>query len=189
MSVKSVAKKTTIPPSLWIAAGGALIVAGLFAGRKRVQALLNGSKLEGLHPKAKERFTAFLTEVQNRLGYSVYITSGYRTQQRQAALQKGNKYAVSAGTSPHVYGLGIDANFSKDGRALTSKTSPNDWEASGIPALARRYGMRWGGDFASRDVVHFDYGWSPALAQSKLKEAKARFGETGWFTADLRQIV
>lgn len=189
MSGRRAVKVANRRPLIWIAAGGILLAVGLFAGRKQIVRFINGSKLNELHPVAREKITAFLNKVQQQLGYTVRITSGYRTQQRQAELQQTNKYAVSAGTSPHVYGLAIDANFSKNGRTLHAKSSLAEWEASGIPTLARNLGLRWGGDFAARDTVHFDYGWGPAVARAKLQAAKARFGDKKWFTADLRTIV
>lgn len=189
MSGQGTVKVRDRRPLLWLTAGGVLLAAGLLAGRRVVAQLINGSRLSELHPRARARIAAFLEAVQQRLGYSVRITSGYRTQQRQAELQRVNPYAVSAGTSPHVYGLAIDANFSKGGETLHSRSSLAAWEASGIPALARAYGLRWGGDFTTRDTVHFDYGWGASIAQAKLREAKARFGEARWFTADLRTIV
>lgn len=172
-----------------LSVGGVLLVGGLLAGRKRIAKLFSDLKLEGLHPMAKARIAAFLSDVETQLGYKPIITSGYRTQAQQQKLQQsGNPNAVSAGTSPHVYGLAIDANFTKDGVQLHSRSGRLAWEQSGIPALARRHGLRWGGDFNKPDVVHFDYGWSPTIAVAKLNEAKARYGAQ-WMQADLRQIA
>ena len=172
-----------------LSVGGALLVGGFLAGRARIARLFNDRKLDGLHPLARARMVAFLSEVEARLGYTPTITSGYRTQAEQQRLQRaGNANAVSAGTSPHVYGLAIDANFTRRGARLHSGSGRAAWEMSGIPALARRHGLRWGGDFSRPDVVHFDYGWSPTIAAAKLNEATARFGGQ-WMQADLRQIV
>ena len=172
-----------------LAVGGALRGGGRLAGRARIARLFNDRKLDGLHPLARARMAAFLSEVEARLGYTPTITSGYRTQAEQQRLQRaGNANAVSAGTSPHVYGLAIDANFTRRGAQLHSGSDKAAWEMSGIPALARRHGLRWGGDFSRPDVVHFDYGWSPTIAATKLNEATARFGGQ-WMQADLRQIV
>lgn len=171
-----------------IALGGALLIGGLCAGKKKIVQLFSDIKLNDLNPAAKEKFTAFLNDVKTNLGWEPVITSGYRTQQRQAALMKTNAKAVSAGTSPHVYGLAIDANFRKYGLQLSSKSSVSAWEASGIPKLARQHGLRWGGDFSNADVVHFDYGWDPTIAQATFKKAVETYGND-WMKADLRTLV
>ena len=51
------------------------------------------------------------------------------------------------------------------------------WEATGVPAIARELGIRWGGDFVGKesgDFVHFDKPLKPMAELQQL--AKNQFG-------------
>jgi hypothetical protein len=110
-----------------------------------------------LHPQAQARFLKLLEAIEAR-GYRVELTSSYRL--------GGNDY--------HGFGLALDLNIihlatgQRYGMSV-GKTKKADWEATGVPALIRSMGFRWGGDFttpwmhqgvlhAAYDPVHVDLG-------------------------------
>lgn len=116
--------------------------------------------VKSLNPQAQLLFTNFIKDVEKETGYTVYITSAYRSFGEQADLKAQNPNNASAGNSFHNYGLAIDINGVKDGVfELRKSTSKEEWESSGIPAIAQRYNLRWGGNFSSyHDPIHFDLG-------------------------------
>lgn len=132
--------------------------------------------IEGLHPAERSRFARLIGHIQEKTGWRVIVTSGYRSYAEQAALKAQNASNAAAGSSFHNYGLALDINAEKDGVTLRKATSKAAWEASGIPALARGMGFRWGGDFPTyHDPVHFDVGGRYDI--NKLKKlAVAQFG-------------
>lgn len=108
-----------------------------------------------LAPSAQPIFREFIRRVE-ALGYSVIITSAVRTFKNQAG-QGGDNARV--GYSTHEYGLATDINLQKGTSYWRKSTPKSEWEATGVPAIARSLGMRWGGDFQSYkggDEVHFD---------------------------------
>lgn len=153
-----------------IAAGGALLLAAglMLSHRQRM--------LTQLHPIAREVFRDFIDEVEARTGWRVVITSGYRSHaQQQRLVDAGNPYAVAPGSSPHNYGMAIDINLVKDGQRIGMRSSNAAWVATGVVDIAKRYGLRWGGEFRNRDRVHFDVGWSPSAARAFGLRAQAQF--------------
>lgn len=117
-------------------------------------------KLETLHDEVKERFYQFV-EAINKKGYKAEITSSYRSFQKQQEIK--NKYgsiAATPGKSPHNYGLALDiVLYDKNGKKYGNKNiKKSEWESTGVPAMARKMGFRWGGDFKNHpfDPVHFD---------------------------------
>ncbi len=108
------------------------------------------------------RFINFITES----GYAVTITSTYRTYQEQLNLWNkyhGKRAVAVPGTSKHEVGNAIDINLIniKTGDRLMMKSSLADWQATGVPAIAKSMGIQWGderhiGQFGGRaDRVHF----------------------------------
>jgi hypothetical protein len=114
------------------------------------------AKARLLHPDAQPRFLALLQAIE-ALGYRVLLTSSWR----------------AGGTDPHAYGLALDLNIIHIATGVqygmkVGRTSKAEWEATGVPALIRRLGFRWGGDFvtpwpdlqgnlhAAYDPVHVD---------------------------------
>lgn len=108
-----------------------------------------------LSPSAQDKFREFIRRSEAK-GYTVIITSGVRTFKNQS--QQGGDNA-RVGYSTHEYGLAIDVNLQSGTSYWRKSTSKEDWEATGVPKIARDLGMRWGGDFTSYkggDEVHFD---------------------------------
>jgi len=114
--------------------------------------------LEQLHPAAQRPFRKLLEAIQEDLGWEVIITSSYRSFAKQASLYAQNNKNARPGRSYHNYGLALDINLRKDGQQLRKASSKQAWEASGMPALARKRGFKWGGDFVNyHDPVHLDW--------------------------------
>ena len=132
--------------------------------------------MASLHPEAKERFLKFINTVEKG-GYTVFLTSGYRSFQKQKELRdqfEAGKVPAAArpGYSYHNYGLAIDLNLIRNGKRYGLRTPREDWIKTGVPEVAKRMGLRWGGDF--KDNVHFDY---PIYTTAVLLEkAKKQFG-------------
>lgn len=97
-----------------------------------------------LHKTFGPKVVQLLAYAQKK-GYTVTITS---------ALRPGDN-------GFHGKGGAIDINLAKDGQVWglrVGQTSKQAWEDTGLPAYARSIGLRWGGDFSTPDVVHFDIG-------------------------------
>jgi len=146
------------------------------------------AKARQLHPQAQPKFLALLLAIE-KLGYRVEITSAYR----------------AGGTDAHAYGLALDINLVhvRTGQRYGMNvgfTTKAQWEATGVPALIRAWGYRWGGDFVTPwlykgvlhpgyDPVHIDLfsKWAP---KSLSAAAVALAASTGIKLADLdrRQV-
>jgi hypothetical protein len=113
--------------------------------------------LKDLNPMAVTRFKKFIADVEQKLGYKVIITSGYRDFKQQAKEHAANAKNAPAGRSYHNYGLAIDINLVK-GTKVINKSSPMAvWADSGVLKIAKDNGLTWGGSFAGYyDPVHFD---------------------------------
>lgn len=108
-----------------------------------------------LNTKAQVVFRKFIDAVSNETGYTCLITSSFRDFSKQENLDSSIK--ANVGFSYHNYGFAIDTNWILGAYRLTSKSTKAQWQNSGIPAIAKRFGLRWGGDFTKIDIVHFDY--------------------------------
>jgi hypothetical protein len=100
-----------------------------------------------LNPVAKPIFSKFIADVTNS-GWNVIITGGSRP--FDTSTYPNGDY--------HMYGLGLDINAQNGTTYLSSHSSIQDWIDSGIPALAVKNNIAWGGNFVTPgpDVVHFD---------------------------------
>ena len=118
----------------------------------------------------------FLTELSNLYpGYTLKINSTYRSYQRSLELKTINTENSSAGNSPHNYAYGLDMNVVDPNGFIFTKSYRKPWVESGIPAIATKLGMRWGGDFSSYvDCVHFDA--TPVTKASKINAKKDNTG-------------
>lgn len=113
--------------------------------------------LKDAHPKARGIFRRFIREIENKTGFKVQITSLYRTPEHQARLYAEDNRNARPYYSMHNYGLAIDMILSKDGTEIRKATPREAWERTGVPAIANKYGLIWGADFAGYyDPVHFD---------------------------------
>lgn len=88
-------------------------------------------------------------------GVRIYVTSSLRK-----PLQKISGAVVSqAKMSNHYVGCAFDCNlYDRKGKLWTSKdlAYPKGEIKEFIEAV-KKEGIRWGGDFKEKDVVHFDY--------------------------------
>ncbi len=106
---------------------------------------------------ARYRFRAFLYAVRS-LGYNIIITSGLRTAAEQNRLHAINPKNAKGGGSSHETGKALDLNFTKGAIHLRKASPLEDWNNSGIPALAAFFGIKWGGTAYKTyyDPVHFE---------------------------------
>jgi len=99
--------------------------------------------LQGVHPEVARRFSAF-SGLLRAYGYTVQVTSGFRSIEKQTALyqarQRGEHPLPVArpGCSEHNHGLAIDAVVNL----------PNHF----IGPVARAFGLVWAGP---ADPVHY----------------------------------
>lgn len=142
-----------------------------------------------LHPQAQARFLNLLLAIE-AAGYRVELTSSYRL--------GGNDY--------HGFGLALDMNIihiatgQRYGMSV-GKTSKADWEATGIPALIRAHGFRWGGDFvtpwtdlngkqhAAYDPVHVDLGKVYDITELRAAALSLAGSATALAHFDRRKVV
>lgn len=131
--------------------------------------------VESMHPKLRQRFADFFTEVEEKLGLYVISTSGLRTTAQQSGLDSKNEDNAEPGLSDHEYGFAQDINVAdKTGKIILRKATPKkQWIDSGVVSIAKKHGFKWGGDFNSYyDPIHFynDFGL-PATKMLAMKKA------------------
>lgn len=115
-------------------------------------------RINDLHPHIRERASAFINAVQDRLGIKLRLTDGYRTWEEQAELYAKGRSApgnivtdARAGESYHNYGLALDVVPMLDGQPQYGTAKWNK-----IAQIGKEYGFKWGGDFNSiSDKPHF----------------------------------
>lgn len=97
-------------------------------------------------------------------GWSLSITSGYRSQAAQARLvarwNRGSRSGLTsrpAASSAHSRGLAVDLAFAFRGRSVPVSATPRAAFAQ-LAALMAPYGVRWGGEWASPSPNHFELG-------------------------------
>lgn len=125
---------------LLLVGGGLLLLGASVAAR--VLSRMNARYIADLHPVARETFRAFVSRVERELGWQVRIISGFRTGDDQRIVRARGETATTTMRSAHNYGLAIDINCSRAGRVLRKGSSRAEWEASGIPQLARSMNLR-----------------------------------------------
>jgi len=130
-----------------------------------------------LHPGAQPKFRAFMEAAQTYAaakGYEYKAICGTRSWEEQAALYaqgrtRPGKIVTKAapGSSFHNFGLAIDCGVFKDGVYLDD-ANPDvaDRIHREVSAIAKRNGLRWGGDFKTiTDMPHFELDTTLTLAQ------------------------
>ncbi len=173
MMAQSLRTEKWVSPLL-LAGGGLLLLAAAVA--RRLSA--NAREIALLNPMARARFRELVRRIEQELGWTVVITSGYRTPSDQEILRAQGQTSTKAMRSSHNFGMGIDIVCYRDGRKLGKASSKRAWLESGIPQLAKGMGFRWGGDFTREpDRVHFDWQWGPRVVKRWQDSAKAQFGE------------
>jgi hypothetical protein len=108
-----------------------------------------------------DRFDKFIQEIETTTDWRVHVTSGFRTAEEQAELREEDPRNARSGKSKHNLGRAIDINLypahSVWGGWLRKNTPKKTWEMSGILPIARKHGLKWGGNFKNYyDPVHFE---------------------------------
>lgn len=113
--------------------------------------------IDNLNKSVQERFKKVISRIEKETGWSVLITSGYRTFAKQAELHKQNPSNAKPGYSLHNYGLAIDFNLFKGADWIRKASPKSKWEETGAIKIIKEEGFRWGGDFKTYyDPVHID---------------------------------
>ena len=107
------------------------------------------------------RFGKFVEDVENESGWKVKIISGLRTKEEQIQLKRDNPRNAAVNKSRHVLGRALDINLYKRvgiNTILLKKSSSNAmWRKTGVPEIAKRYELLWGGTYKNyHDPVHFE---------------------------------
>ena len=102
-------------------------------------------------------FEEFIYRIHSETPYYVYITSSYRSTEKQRELYKQNSKNAKPGTSPHEFRRAIDINLIGINGRIRKWHSKEIWKKTGIPTIAEEMGFRWGGNFKNyHDPVHFE---------------------------------
>jgi hypothetical protein len=125
---------------------------------------INNSALNELGEINKEyaaRFKSFIDDTEKETGWKVEIISGLRSKEEQIQLKRDNPQNAAVNKSRHVLGRAIDINLYKREGIFTlrlKKFSPKaSWQKTGIPEIAKRYRLLWGGTYRNyHDPVHFE---------------------------------
>jgi len=116
----------------------------------------NATKLDNLGSN-QDKFEELIHRIHRETPYLVYITSGYRSTERQKALYKQNTKNARPGSSPHEFKRTIDINLIGPKGFIRKSDSKRTWQQTGVPKIADELGFRWGGNFNTyHDPVHFD---------------------------------
>lgn len=120
----------------------------------------NCQHIKSLRPSVRKNFAYFLEDAKKQ-GYYGVITSSERSYQEQEYYYKKDKRNAPPGSSSHELKKAADIDFyDKNGKLLLTKsTSRFTWLKTGLPKLAKEYGLDWGGTFKNyADNNHFYYG-------------------------------
>ena len=133
---------------------GRVVSEGSLIGYRRI--------LPDIHPDARNTFEYFFKELEETYkGYYITLNSTGRSIEKSIELYEKDNKNAKPGRSLHNYNASIDINLTDrvTGKTLlkeTTKTSKADWINSGLPDIAKKYGIGWGGDFSNYwDPVHF----------------------------------
>lgn len=125
---------------------------------------INNSELNNIALVNKdyaERFEHFVEDIESETGWKVAIISGLRSREEQIQLKRDNPRNASVSKSRHVSGRAIDLNLYKRNGLLTVRlkksSSKSLWLKTGVPDIAKRYRLLWGGTYRYyHDPVHFE---------------------------------
>lgn len=137
---------------------------------------LNESRWNNLHPDIKPFVRAFINEVQDIYGITIWIAvDGHlRTFAQQKKLYNqgrtipGKKVTnARPGRSYHNYGLAIDLY------QITPKTTAGKLDNK-VAQIGIKYGFDWGGEWEDKDLPHFqmtfNYSWQQLLQKYNKKD-------------------
>lgn len=116
----------------------------------------NCQHIRSLKPSVRGNFRNFLAEAKAN-GYDGVIISSRRSYEEQEYYKEEDPRNASPGTSLHEKRMAGDINFYRKGKlVLTKNTSKSKWLNSGLPQLAKEFGLQWGGNFKGyADNNHF----------------------------------
>lgn len=109
----------------------------------------------------RNRLLLVFKQMREEHGYEMVLLEGYRSPERQAALQALGPSVTQAGPfeSLHQHGMAADCAFMKEGRIVISERDP--WAMRGYEKygeVARGLGLTWGGDWRSlKDYGHIEW--------------------------------
>jgi len=114
-----------------------------------------------VNEKYAETFQSFIDDIERETDWKVKVISGLRTKEEQIELKRNNPKNASSGKSRHVLGRAVDLNLYKRSWFsvlwLKKANSNSSWRRTGVPDIAKRYQLFWGGNYRSyHDPVHFE---------------------------------
>jgi len=136
--------------------GGASMLLLHFATKKK--RLSNSEHLATLDPAVQTKFKGFISELQQK-GLEPIINSSTRSLLKQAVLKIKDPRNASPGKSKHSRQIrkAVDLQVKFKGKYLGKKDPKAVWISSGVPQIASRYGLKWGGDIKGYyDPVHYE---------------------------------
>lgn len=119
------------------------------------------SDLANINEEYEGRFEHFVNDIEKESGWKVRIISGLRSRDEQIQLKRDNPRNAPVNKSRHVLGRAIDINLYKrvgiNTLWLKKFSSKASWQKTGVPAIALRYHLLWGGTYRNyHDPVHFE---------------------------------
>jgi len=125
---------------------------------------INRSELKDIATLNKDyskRFEHFVEDIERETDWKVSIISGLRSKEEQIQLKRDNPRNAAVNKSRHVLGRAIDLNLYKRNGfkfiLLKKSSSKALWMKTGVPEIARHYGLLWGGTYRFyHDPVHFE---------------------------------
>lgn len=118
-------------------------------------------EIAALNKDYSVRFGHFIDDIEKNTEWRVEIISGLRSKEEQLQLKKDNPRNATVNRSRHVLGRAVDLNlYRRNGflfEHLKKGNSKASWRATGVPELAKRHGLLWGGNYRNyHDPVHFE---------------------------------
>ena len=119
------------------------------------------SDIASVDNRSAEIFKKFVDEIEKKTDWEVSIISGYRSKSDQIKLKRENPRNAAVDKSRHVMGRAIDINLYKRVGLrriwLKKASSKIEWRRTGVPVIASRYHLLWGGSYHNyHDPVHFE---------------------------------
>jgi len=119
------------------------------------------NELAGVNAEYSARFEHFVNDIEKESGWKVKIISGLRSRDEQIQLKRDNPRNAPVNKSRHVLGRAVDINLYKRTGLTTlwlkKSNSKESWLKTGVPGIATRYRLLWGGTYHNyHDPVHFE---------------------------------
>lgn len=99
-----------------------------------------------LHEKYRDKFRQFIDAVEKETKYNIIITVGYISWLDQQKLHEKDPKNPKPGDSFNNYGLAINILATNSVTFLRKKSSQADWDKSGIPKIAEKFGIKQNSD-------------------------------------------